>query len=459
MKVIVLGAGQVGGSVATALANETNNSVTVVDTDADALNWLQERLDIRTVTGLGSRPSVLAEAGAADADILIAVTQSDETNMLACQVAWTLHHTPTKIARIRATDYQDHPALFDNAAIPVDFIISPERLIKNYIARLIEYPDALQVREFGDGKLLLIGMEVDRGGAMVGEPIHRLRELLPGIETRVAAIYRNETSVPPEGDTRLLAGDEVFFLARAGNDIRRVMSVMRPLDKPYQRIMIAGGGNVGGALAARLEDGYQVKLISHNPRRARELSASLDRSIVLSGNASDTELLEEENIEDMDVFLALTNDDEDNILASMLAKRLGARRAMCIVNRTEYVDLIEMGAIDIALSPHQITIGEVLTHLRRGDMVSVHSLRRGAAEAIEIIARGDETTSRVVGRRIEALNLPRGTTIGAILRDEELLIAHHDTVIRSDDHVVLFLTDKRRIGEIEQLFSVGFGFF
>lgn len=458
MKLIVLGAGQVGSSVATALTTETDNSVTVVDTDAEALNWLQERLDIRTVTGLGSQPSVLQEAGAADADVLIAVTQSDETNMLACQVAWTLFHTPTKIARIRATDYQDHPALFDNAAIPVDFIISPERLIKDYIARLIEYPDALQVREFGDGKLLLIGMEVDRGGPMVGEPIHRLRDHLPDIETRVAAIYRHDTSVPPEGDTRLLAGDEVFFLARKG-DIRRVMSVMRPLDKPYRRIMIAGGGNIGGALAAKLEGDYQVKLISHNPRRARELSASLDRSIVLSGSASDTELLEEENIEDMDVFLALTNDDEDNILAAMLAKRLGARRAMCIVNRTEYVDLIEMGTIDIALSPHQITIGEVLTHLRRGDVVSVHSLRRGAAEAIEVIARGDETTSRVVGRRIDALDLPRGTTIGAILRDEELLIAHHDTVIHSDDHVVLFLTDKGRIGEIEQLFSVGFGFF
>ncbi|RRQ24496.1 Trk system potassium transporter TrkA [Guyparkeria sp. SCN-R1] len=458
MKVIVLGAGQVGSSVATALATETDNSVTVVDTDVEALNWLQERLDIRTVTGLGSQPSVLQEAGAADADILIAVTHSDETNMLACQIAWTLFHTPTKVARIRVTDYQDHPALFDNAAIPVDFIISPERLIKDYIARLIQYPDALQVREFGDGRLLLIGMEVDRGGPMVGEPIHRLRDLLPGIEARVAAIYRHETSVPPEGDTRLLAGDEVFFLARK-SDIRRVMSVMRPLDKPYKRIMIAGGGNIGGALAGKLEDDYQVKLISHNLRRARELSASLDRSIVLSGNASDTELLEEENIEDMDVFLALTNDDEDNILAAMLAKRLGARRAMCIVNRTEYVDLIEMGSIDIALSPHQITIGEVLTHLRRGDVVSVYSLRRGAAEAIEIIARGDESTSRVVGRRIDALNLPRGTTIGAILRDDEVLIAHHDTVIRSDDHVVLFLTDKRRIGEIEQLFSVGFGFF
>ncbi len=458
MKVIVLGAGQVGSSVATALATETDNSVTVVDTDAEALNWLQERLDIRTVTGLGSQPSVLQEAGAADADILIAVTSSDETNMLACQIAWTLFHTPTKVARIRVTDYQDHPALFDNAAIPVDFIISPERLIKDYIARLIQYPDALQVREFGDGRLLLIGMEVDRGGPMVGEPIHRLREMLPNIEARVAAIYRHDTSVPPEGDTRLLAGDEVFFLAKK-SDIRRVMSVMRPLNKPYKRIMIAGGGNIGGALAGKLEDDYQVKLISHNLRRARELSASLDRSIVLSGNASDTELLEEENIEDMDVFLALTNDDEDNILAAMLAKRLGARRAMCIVNRTEYVDLIEMGSIDIALSPHQITIGEVLTHLRRGDVVSVYSLRRGAAEAIEIIARGDESTSRVVGRRIDALDLPHGTTIGAILRDDEVQIAHHDTVITADDHVVLFLTDKRRIGEIEQLFSVGFGFF
>jgi len=458
MKIIILGAGQVGSSVATSLATETQNSVTVVDTDPAALSRLQERLDIRTVLGVGAHPKVLEEAGAADADMLIAVTSSDENNMLACQVAWTLFHTPTKIARIRASDYQDHPALFDNSAVPVDFAISPERLIKDYIARLIDYPDSLQVRDFAGGKVRLVGMRADADGPLVGHPIRYIRELVPDVEVRVAAIFRRESPVHPDGSTVIESDDEVFFLARPG-DIRKVMSVLRRLDRPYRRIMVAGGGNIGGALAHDLESRYQVKLISQNPAKARRLSGELDKTIVLSGSATDSDLLIEENIEDMDVFLALTNDDEDNILAAMLAKRLGARKVMCIVNRSAYVDLIQMGTIDIALSPHQITIGALLTHLRRGEMVSVHSLRRGAAEAIEVIARGDANTSRVVGRRIDKLSLPPGTTVGAILRNEEILIAHHDTVIEADDHIILFLTDKRRIPEIEQLFSVGFGFF
>lgn len=458
MKIIILGAGQVGSSVATALATETQNSVTVVDSDPAALSRLQERLDIRTVLGVGAHPRVLEEAGAGDADILIAVTSSDENNMLACQVAWTLFHTPTKIARIRATDYQDHPALFDNNAVPVDYLISPERLIKDYIARLIDYPDSLQVRDFAGGRVRLVGMRADADGPLVGHPIRYMRELVPDVEARVAAIFRHESPVHPDGATVIESGDEVFFLARP-EDIRKVMSVLRRLDRPYRRIMIAGGGNIGGALARDLESRYQVKLISQNTEKARRLSGELDKTIVLSGSATDSDLLVEENIEDMDVFLALTNDDEDNILAAMLAKRMGARKVMCIVNRSAYVDLIQMGTIDIALSPHQITIGTLLTHLRRGGMVSVHSLRRGAAEAIEVIARGDANTSRVVGRRVDKLMLPPGTTIGAILRNEDILIAHHDTVIETDDHVILFLTDKRHIPDIEQLFSVGFGFF
>ncbi|HUX82857.1 MAG TPA: Trk system potassium transporter TrkA [Halothiobacillus sp.] len=458
MKIIILGVGQVGASLATVLAGETHNSVTVIDTDANALGRLQDRLDIRTVQGYGAQPSILSEAGAADADVLIAVTSSDETNMLACQVAWTLYRTPTKIARIRVTDYHDHPALFDNSAIPVDYMISPERLIKDYIARLIEYPDALQVHDFAGGKLRLIGMRADADGPMVGHPIRYLSELLPDVEVRVAAIFRHDTSLHPDGSTVIEPDDEVFFLAPS-EDIRKVMSVMRRLDRPYKRIMIAGGGNIGGALAKVLESRYQVKLVSNNAEKARKLSAELDHTVVLTGSATDSDLLIEENIEDTDVFLALTNDDEDNILAAMLAKRLGARKVMCIVNRSEYVDLIHMGAIDIALSPHNITIGSLIGRLRRGDVVSVHSLRRGAAETMEIIARGDAKTSRVVGRRVDGLTLPPGTTIGAILREDAVLIAHHDTQIETDDHVILFLTDKRHVRDIEQLFAVGFGFF
>jgi len=458
MKIIVLGSGQVGSSVAAHLASESHNSVTVVDIDAAVLAKMQEKLDIRTVCGMASHPSVLEEAGAGDADMLIAVTSSDECNMLACQVAWTLFHTPTKIARVRSTDYQTHPALFDNNAIPVDVIISPEQLIKDYIAQLVEYPDSLYVHDFAGGRVRLVGVRALKGGLLVGQPLRHLHELLPDIETRVAAIFRRDRPIHPDGSTLIEHGDEVFFLAERAH-IRRVMSALRPLDRPYKRIMIAGAGNIGSAVARELEGKYQVKVISHNPKHARKLAAELTRTVVLQGDATDEALLTEENIEDMDLFLALTNDDEDNILASMLAKRLGARKVMCIVNRSAYVDLIEMSTIDIALSPHQITIGALLTHLRRGDVVSVHSLRRGAAEAIEIIARGDQHTSKVVGRPIEAINLPPGTTIGAIVRGDQVIIAHHDTVIESNDHVILFLTDKRRVRDIEALFTVGFSFF
>ncbi len=458
MKIIILGAGQVGSSLATVLSTEARHSVTLVDIDNLALIRLQERLDIRTVQGAGANPSILETAGAADADVLIAVTGSDETNMLACRVAWTLFRTPTKIARVRTPEYQDHPALFDNNAIPVDFLINPERLIKEYIVRLMEHPGALQVRDFAGGKARLIALRAEVDGPLTGQPIRHLSTLLPHTEARVAAIYRRDTPLHPDGNTVIEAGDEVFFLART-EDIREVMSVVRRLEHPYRRIMIAGGGNIGGALAAALEDRFAVKLISNNPDKARALAAALDRTIVLSGSGTDSALLVEENIEDMDVFLALTNDDEDNILSAMLAKQLGARKAMCIVNRREYVDLIHMGTIDIALSPHNITIGYLVTRLRRGDVVGVHSLRRGAAEAMEIIARGDKTTSQVVGRRVDELALPPDTTIGALLRDDAVLIAHHDTVIESDDHVILFVTDKRLVGAIEQLFAVRFGFF
>ncbi|MFP4154110.1 MAG: Trk system potassium transporter TrkA [Halothiobacillaceae bacterium] len=458
MKIIVLGAGQVGSSVATYLAGEPQNSVTVVDCNPDLLQEMQEKLDIRTIVGNGAHPKVLEDAGAADADMLLAVTSSDECNMLACQVAWTLFHTPTKIARIRSTDYQSHPALFDNSAVPVDVIISPEQLIKDYIARLVEYPDSLHVRDFADGRVRMVGVRALEGGPLVGRPIRELRQLVPDVETRVAAIFRHDRPVHPDGPTVIEHGDEVFFLAESRH-IRKVMSALRRLERPNRRVMIAGAGNIGSALARKLEDHYQIKIISHNARRSRELSAELAHAIVLHGDATDEQLLQEENIEDMDLFIALTNDDEDNILSAMLAKRMGARKVMCIVNRAAYVDLIEMGTIDIALSPHQITIGALLTHLRRGDVVSVHSLRRGAAEAMEIIARGDENTSKVVGKRIDALELPPGTNIGALVRDERVLIAHHDTVIEPGDHVILFVTDRRHLRAIEQLFTVGFSFF
>ncbi len=453
MNIIILGAGQVGSSVAEALAREEHNDISVVDIDEKILSRLQDRLDIRTVQGMGSYPRVLRRAGADDADMLIALTNSDEVNMAACQVAQTLFHTPVKIARIRSQHYMRHPDLFGDEGVPVDVIISPENLVTRYIHRLVEHPSALQVLDFAGGKVQLVAVKAYYGGPMVGLPLRAIREHIPGIDVRVAAIYRRGESVPPTADTVIEADDEVFFLA-ASQHIPRVIAEMRPLDKPIRRIMLGGGGNIGKQLAALLERDYQVKIIELSPERSRNLSADLNSTIVLTGDAADPDLLQEENIGSMDVFCALTNDDEANILSAMLAKRLGARKVMSLINRPAYVDLVESGVIDIALSPHQVTIGAMLAHIRRGDVVAVHALRRGTAEAIEAIAHGDRRSSKVVGRRLDELKLPQGAVIGAIVRGDQVIIAHHDTVIEPEDHVILFLTNKRDIRKVEKLFQV-----
>ena len=456
MKIIILGAGQVGSSLANNLSSEAND-ITVVDVDHERLQLLQDRLDLRTVHGQASYPGVLLRAGAEDADMVIAVTNSDETNMVACQVAYTLFHTPTKIARVRSLDYLSQPMLFAQEALPIDVLISPEQLVTDYVFRLIEHPGALQVLDFADGRVQLVAVKAYYGGPLVGHELRTLRDHMPGVQTRVAAIYRRDRAIIPEGTTVIEADDEVFFIA-AKKDIRAVMGELRRLEKPVKRVTIAGGGNIGKRLAKALESKYQVKIIDHNQGRTRAISEELANTIVLQGDVADEELLLEENIEDTDVFCALTNDDEANILSALLAKRLGARKVMSLINRAAYVDLVESGEIDIAISPQQATIGSLLAHVRRGDVVMVHSLRRGAAEAIEAVAHGDKHSSKVVGRAIEEIKLPHGTTIGAIVRGEEVLVAHHDTVIQAEDHVILFLVDKRRIPDVERLFQVGVTF-
>jgi trk system potassium uptake protein TrkA len=457
MKILILGAGQVGSSAAYHLSREEANEVTVVDLRPDVLRELQDRLDIRTVVGHGAYPEVLERAGASDADIIIALTDSDETNMVACQVAYTLYHTPTKIARIRSAEYMSARKLFTQDAIPVDVRISPEQLVCDYIEQLILYPGALQVLDFANGRVRLVGARADLNGSLVGQRIATLKEHIPNTEGRIAAIYRDGKAVQPEGDTVIEDGDEVFFLA-ARKDIRVFMSEMRKLEDPVRRVVIAGGGNIGVRLANALEQTNQVKIIERDQQRARVISEQLNKAIVLVGDAADEELLLEENIDNVDVFCAVTNAEEANILSAMLARRLGAHKVMALINRPSYAELVESGSIDIAISPQQVTIGSLLAHVRRGDVVKVHSLRRGAAEAIEAVAHGTEGNSPVVGKMIEEIDLPKGSTIVAIVRDDQVIIAHHDTVIESDDHVIMFLTDRRKIENVERLFQVGVSF-
>ncbi|MET1256447.1 Trk system potassium transporter TrkA [Aliikangiella maris] len=457
MKIIILGAGQVGGTLAINLAGE-DNDITLVDTNPKKLRALQDHLDLRTIVGYGSYPQILRQAGAEDADMLIAVTNSDETNMIACQVAYSIFKTPTKIARIRSPEYLKDKKLFDSKNLPVDVVISPEQLVVKYIRRLVENPGALQVVDFANGLVRLVAVKAYYGGLLVGNALSALKDHMPNIETRVAAIFRRGKAIMPTGDTVIEADDEVFFIA-ASHHIRQVMGELQKLENPYKRIMIAGGGNIGKGLAKSLEENYHVKLIEADPRRAIAVSDELENTIVLHGDASSQELLVDENIDKMDVFIAVTNKDEANIISAMLAKRLGVRKTMVLINRTAYTDLIQGNDIDIALSPQHTTTSSLLTHIRRGDVANVYSLRKGAAEAIEAVAHGTEDTSKVVGRAIGEIELPKGTTIGAIVRDEKVIIAHHNIVIQSNDHLILFLVDKKYVAEVEQLFQVDLTFF
>ena len=462
MKVIILGAGRVGESVAESLVSEQND-ITVIDQDPARLRLLEEKLDLRGVVGNGIQPSVLQEAGARDADMVIACAAADESNLVVCKVAHDVFNVPTTIARLRSPEFQEGDELLGKNGFAVDHVICPEESVMRHIHQLISYPEALQVLEFANGRVSLIAVRAAAGGLVVGHTIGELRERFPHAEMRVVALYRLDTEMEATPSTRILPGDEVFVLADT-RMIRHVLGAIHNTDQPVQRLMIAGGGKVGLRLARSLIGQCDVKIIESHPKRCEYLASQLPSHIlVLQGDAADEDLLEEENVGEMDLFLALTSDDEDNIMSSMLAKRLGAKRVMSLINRRAYADMMQGSTIDIAISPAQTVIGELLAHLRRGDVVAVHSLRRGAAEALEGVARGDEKTSRLVGRTVEQVKLPKGARIGAIVRgegrDSEVLMPHHDTVIKADDHIIIFIPNKRSVREVERLFQVSATFF
>ncbi len=462
MNIIILGAGRVGESVAESLVSEQND-ITVIDQDPARLRLLEERLDLRGVVGNGIQPSVLREAGAQDADMVIACAASDESNLVVCKVAHDIFNVPSTIARLRSPEFIEGDPLLGKSGFAVDHVICPEESVMRYLHQLRSYPEALQVLEFADGRASLIAVRATQGSALAGHTIGEFRERFPQAQMRVVALYRQDAEVEATKSTRILAGDEVFVLADT-QKIRFVLGAIHNIDKPVQRLMIAGGGKVGLRLARSLVGQCEVKIIESDKTRCEYLASQLPSSmLVLNGDGADEDLLLEENVGEMDLFLALTSDDEDNILSSMLAKRMGAGRVMSLINRRAYADMMQGSTIDIAISPSQTVIGELLTHLRRGDVVAVHSLRRGAAEALEGVARGDLKTSKLVGRKVEEIKLPKGARIGAIVRGEgrgsEVLMPHHDRVIETDDHIIMFIPHKRLVREVERLFQVGATFF
>ena len=463
MKILILGAGQTGGTLAVHLANEAVD-VTVVDIDGPRLKELKDRLDIQTVHGHASRPDTLLAAGAEDADMLIAATNSDEVNMVACQVCYSLFQTPMKIARIRTNEYFATPngdatiEFFSREHMPIDVLINPERVVKDQIQQLLQHPGALQVLDFADGRLKLVAMRAYHGGSLVGQALRSLPEHIPNVDTKVVAIFRGDSPMIPTDDTVVQADDEVFFIAPAEH-INTVMLELRQAERRNERIMIAGGGNVGLMLATEIENEFNVKVLEFDETRAELVAERLDRGVAIRGDATDEDLLVEENVEDTDAFCAVTNDDEVNFMSALLAKRLGARRVLALIAKPAYVDLVQGREIDIALSPQLSTTSTILSHIRRGDVARVHRLRRGAAEAMEAVVHGDARTSKVVGRRIGQIALPAGTTIGAIVRGEKVLVAGPDEVVQNGDHVILFLVDKSLIRAVERLFQVGLSFF
>jgi trk system potassium uptake protein TrkA len=486
MKIIILGAGRVGLSVADSLVSE-HNDITVIDTDAARLRDLESRLDLRGVVGNGIDPAVLAEAGARDTDLLIACATQDETNLVCCKVAQMMFNVPTRIARVRSAGFTQGSPLVGKDGFAVDQIICPEESLTRYIGKLVEYPEALQVREFAGGRACLVSVRARAGALAVGQPIGELRGCLPEVGMRIVAIYRRFADQPDrfvscDGATRVEPGDEVFVLS-ARDHIPQVLAALhRPEGqpaRPVRRIMIVGGGPVGERLARQLASDpgpFHIKIVEESVQRCTALAAGLPEAVlVLQGETTDEDLLGDEGIEDVDLFLALTDDDEDNIMACLLAKRMGARRVLALINRHTYADLMHGTQIDIALSPAQAMLGELLAYVRQGDVQAVHSLRRGVAEALEIVARGDRKTSRVVGRKVEDLSLPPAVHMGLIVRglpdpdapaeegapavEPQIIIPRSHTVIERNDHVVFFLPRKRLVRDVEKLFRVSATFF
>jgi trk system potassium uptake protein len=477
MNILILGAGRVGESVAESLSSEAND-ITVIDTDPARLAKLQDRMDIRGVAGNGIQPSVLKDAGIQDADLFIACAPLDETNLVACKVAHHVFNVPTTIARIRSPEFQDDSALTtEREGFAVDQVICPEDSVTRTIRKLVEYPEALQVLEFAEGLLSLVAVRAVAGGPLVQHSLSEIPSLVPGADMRIVAIYRQDKPIADvTGTTRIEPGDEVFVLA-ATERLRGVLGALRKMDRPVKRIMIAGGGKVGLRLARQLQGEVQIKILEFNRARCDYLATQLPSDVlILHGDSTDEDLMADENVQDMDLFLALTSDDEDNIMACLLAKRMGARRVLALINRKAYADLVQGTTIDIALSPAHAVIGELLAYVRRGDVEAVHSLRRGAAEALEAVVRGDKGSCRMAGRRIEEIPLPRGAMIGAIVRGlpvpgepdlgdkrgdarPEVIIAHHDTVVQTSDRVIVFMPSKKQVREVEKLFQVSATFF
>lgn len=453
MRVIICGAGQVGLSIATYLARE-DNDVTVIDVNPDKILQASSDLDARCIVGLASSPDVLAAAGAGNADMLVAVTNSDEVNMLACQVAHSLFNIPKKIARIRNQAYLD-PSwanLFSRSHMPIDVIISPEVEIANSIVQRLIVPGTTNVALLADGRVYLVGAIIPENSPVVSTQLRQLSTLFPDLSLVIGSIHRDGHLIVPKGSDRLEVGDEVFFFTDTLH-INRALAAFGHEEKQARNIVLIGGGNVGFYLASKLSAQFpqiNLKVIEHNKERALFLAEKLPKVTVLHGDALQEELMEEANIAQTETVITVTNDDEANLLVAALAKQKGAQRAIALVNGSTYSPLTPLLGIDAVVSPRASTVSTIMRHVRRGRIKALHTLEEGHAEVIE--AEVSET-SHMTNKAIEDLDLPPEVRLGAIIRDGKIMALSHDLVIKPHDHVIV-LTTADQIRRVEQMFMV-----
>ncbi len=458
MKVIICGAGQVGFNIARYLASE-DNDITVIDLSRELIEKLSGTLDVQGMVGYASHPDVLEQAGAADADMLIAVTHADEVNMVACHVAHSIFEVPTKIARVRYQGYQrpEWSRLFDRAHMPIDVIISPEIEVARAIGRRLEIPGAFDAIPLVEGRVALIGVRCTAECPIVNTPLRQLTQLFPDLNIVVVGILRNDRRIVPDHDEVMLPGDDVYFVADSRH-LARAMAVFGHEEQEARRIIIVGGGNIGQHLVTTVDrdhPGVSIKLIEIDKKRAEAVAQALPRVVVIHGDALDAEILEEANVKATETIVAVSNDDEVNILASLLAKRFGCRRSITLINKPTYTPLMGNLGIDAVVSPRAITVSTILQHVRRGRVRSVHTLSDGFGEIIEVEAL---ETSGLVGPPLRDAKLPEGVIVGAIVRDKEVVIPRGDTVVRTGDRVVLFAV-AGAVRKVEKMFAVRLEFF
>ncbi len=458
MKVIICGAGQVGYNIARYLAQE-DNEVTVVDQSAELTRKISDSLDVKAIHGFASHPNVLAQAGAADADMLIAVTQADEVNIVACQVAHSLFDVTTKIARIRQQGYlEDKWAnLYSRDHVPIDVVISPELEVARAVARRLRVPGAFDMISLVDDKVKLTGVRCGEDCPVVNTPLRQLTQLFPDLNIVIVGIVRDNIPIIPTADDHMLPGDEVYFVVDSAH-IERAMATFGHEEKEARRMVIFGGGNIGEFLAAEIEANHpsvNLKVVENNKKRAELVARTLKRSVVLQGSVLVMEILEEANVASAETVVAVTNDDETNIMASLLAKRMGSQRAITLINSETYIPLIPSLGIDVVVSPRNITVSTILQHVRRGRIHSVHTIRDGFGEIIEAEAM---ETSGLVGIPLKETELPDDVLVGAVVRDGEVIVPRGDTIIHVNDRVVLFAA-AGSVREVEKMFSVRLEYF